>query len=282
VEFEDVTLEQLLGELVEVEADWQDETGLQVIAALPTVIAEIRDTDELTATHIADMLRRNPHTFDVFRLFFSLSQDRLANRMSESLGRQLTYSALRRLSRVEPEPVAESLLALGLSEEVAAHIGRSWSVEDVLVERYKLMRGRAVAGQARGRALEDEVQAILEGAQISFARGVTFTGRDGKTAKADFAIPTKEDPKIVIEAKAYEATGSKLTDFLGDIAKIGEAKGYHRYFFVVTDGIGWRNRESDLRHVVDQHHAGLIENIYTRSRLQRLAADIVHIIRHEM
>ena len=40
----------------------------------------------------------------------------------------------------------------------------------------------------------------------------------------------------MIEAKGYEATGSKLTDFLGDVLKIKQAKGYHTYLLVVTDG----------------------------------------------
>lgn len=100
---------------------------------------------------------------------------------------------------------------------------------------------------------------------------MTFTGKKGQTAKADFAIPGKDRPKIVVEVKGFEATGSKLTDFLGDVLKIGQAKDYHMYFFLVTDGRGWRNRVSDLRQIVQYHQENLVDMIYTRRRLGELA-----------
>ncbi len=96
------------------------------------------------------------------------------------------------------------------------------------------------AGQKRGRALEDEVEALLKTVVgDAYVRGRSFTGRDRNRAKADFAVPAANEPKIVIECKGFEATGSKLTDVLGDIEKILEAKGSHMYCFVVTDGQGW-------------------------------------------
>jgi hypothetical protein len=120
--------------------------------------------------------------------------------------------------------------------------------------------------------LENDVAQVLDRLQIPFQRGATFTGRKAVKAKCDFAVPSKEHPKIVIEAKGFEATGSKLTDFLGDVLKIGQAKDFHMYFFLVTDGRGWRNRISDLRKIVEYHHEGLIDMIYTRARLSHLGA----------
>jgi hypothetical protein len=102
-----------------------------------------------------------------------------------------------------------------------------------------------------------------------------------KFPKIDLVIPSRDHPKIIIEAKGFEATGSKLTDFLGDVLKIGQAKEYHTYFFLVTDGRGWYNRQSDLRKLVEYHHEGLIDMIYTRARLDRLASDIKHIYENE-
>lgn len=82
---------------------------------------------------------------------------------------------------------------------------------------------------------------------------------------------------IVIEAKGFEATGSKLTDFLGDVLKIKQAKGYHTYLFVVTDGRGWFNRQSDLKRLLQLHQEGVVEMIYTRARLPQLAEDVRQI-----
>jgi hypothetical protein len=75
----------------------------------------------------------------------------------------------------------------------------------------------------------------------------------------------------------YEATGSKLTDFLGDILKIKQAKGYHTHLFVVTDGRGWVNRQSDLKRLLDLHQEGIVEMIYTRARLGQLGEDVRQI-----
>ena len=127
--------------------------------------------------------------------------------------------------------------------------------------------------------LEDEVHAALERAGVPFETRVTFVAANGATAKCDFAIPSRERPAIVVEVKGYEATGSKLTDFLGDVLKIKQAKAYHTYVLVVTDGRGWYNRKSDLKHLVELHHDGTIEMIYTRRRLGQFADDVRAILR---
>ena len=88
-------------------------------------------------------------------------------------------------------------------------------------------------------------------------------------------------PKVVIEAKGFEATGSKLTDFLGDVLKIAQAKGYHMYFFLVTDGRGWHHRVSDLATPVKYHHDGLIDMIYTQHRLDEMADAVLQIYDNE-
>lgn len=173
------------------------------------------------------------------------------------------------------------MVALDLPDIIDTHLKKKWAAEDILIERYRLTRGRAISGQKRGRALEDEVSEVLKNIGVPYERGVTFIGLDGKKAKCDFAIPDKEHPKIILEAKGFEATGSKLTDFLGDVLKIAQAKEYHMYFFIVTDGRGWHNRQSDLRKVVENHEHGRIDMIYTRARMDRLASDVRHIFENE-
>ena len=59
----------------------------------------------------------------------------------------------------------------------------------------------------------------------AFEARCTFRGKNEKTAKCDFAIPSRLDPRIVIESKGYGATGSKMTDVIGDIEK----KSYNSY-----------------------------------------------------
>jgi hypothetical protein len=121
--------------------------------------------------------------------------------------------------------MAQVMIDLSLPQIISEQLSRQWSVEDVLVERYRLTRGRALAGQKRGRSLENEVETVLRGVDVPYVRGVTFVGKKGAKAKCDFAIPSKNHPKIVMESKGFEATGSKLTDFLGDILKNRPSQG---------------------------------------------------------
>ena len=97
--------------------------------------------------------------------------------------------------------------------------------------------------------------------------GAISSADQGKEAKADFTVPCREVPNIIIEAKGYEATGSKLTDVLGDILKVLRVKDKDAHYFFVTDGIGWYRRLSDLKKIVENHQRGNIEMIYTMSKL---------------
>lgn len=281
--FEPVSLDELLGELSELPSDWMDERASGVVAEVKVSLQELRKTaSPVGREDLARLLDDNPEFLDVCRLFFGKSQESVAHELSEKLeGGRMGWQRLRSFARQEPAKMAAALAALDLPEVIQSHLDRKWTAEDVLIERYKMTRGRAIAGQKRGRGLEDEVEAVLEKAGLPFERNITFSGHKGETAKCDFAVPTRSTPKVVIEAKGFEATGSKLTDFLGDVLKIGRAKGYHMYFFLVTDGRGWHHRISDLRHLVDYHHEGLIDMIYTQSRLGQMADAASHIYENE-
>lgn len=281
--FKKVTLEDLLAELTELPSDWMDDRAQDVVALVKDAGQELRRFEQpITAAGLTGLLGENANFLDVCRLFLTKSQEAVAHQLSDALGSQrMGWSRLRSVARKEPERIAQALVSLGLPGVIQRHLDRQWQAEDILIERYKMTRGRAIAGQKRGRGLEDEVEAVLEAAGVPFERNVTFTGHKGKTAKCDFAVPSKLTPKVVIEAKGFEATGSKLTDFLGDVLKIGQAKGFHMYFFLVTDGRGWHHRASDLRHLVNYHRDDLIDMIYTQQRLGQLAEAVQHIYENE-
>src|ERR1700680_4023045 len=93
---------------------------------------------------------------------------------------------LRTLARTKPEEMAGALVAIGIPGLIREQVSRKWTLNDVLVDRYKLGRGRAIAGQSRGRGLENEVEAILRGVPVPFDTRVTFAGPAGVTAKCDF------------------------------------------------------------------------------------------------
>ena len=102
-----------------------------------------------------------------------------------------------------------------------------------------------------------------------------FTGANGQsTEKADFALPNAIDPLILIEVKAYGATGSKQTDVLGDISRIVEEKRHDTLFLLFTDGVAWRERANDLRKLVGLQNSGKIFKIYTQSMATEFSVDL--------
>lgn len=102
-----------------------------------------------------------------------------------------------------------------------------------------------------------------------------FVGASGtSTEKTDFAIPSKRDARVLIEVKAYGATGSKQTDILGDIRRIVEEKRHDTHLLLVTDGTTWKARVNDLRKLVAMQNEGLITRIYTHSMEEALRRDL--------
>ena len=279
-----------MGEIQALPSEWQDAKGQEIVDSLDACLDSIRDWPSPTElSYLEQSLRELPDFLDTCRLFLSMSQDVMANNLSESLlsrGRaRANWKQLQSMTRRDAGMLAQVLIDIHLLDEIEKQRNHAWTIRDVLLERFRLGRGRAISGQTRGRALEQAIVVAIQkqvSPQIPYDTNCTYTGFRNLTAKCDFAIPTKVNPKIVIEAKGFEATGSKQTDVLGDIQKIIEAKKPHTYFFIVTDGRGWHRRKSDLKKIVQFHQDGEIDMIYTLRRLPELVADISRIYTTEM
>lgn len=269
------TLEEIVSSLIPIEASWLDDHAEEVIK----MIQSIPKKDAYSADDVAVLL---DHDFEaastVIRLFLDLSKDEYTLTLKDVFdddplkkGRGVTRY------RLDKPGYVERLAALGLLDRIAAAVNRPMVWSDVLVERLKGGRGSAIKGQTRGRGMEDFVEEIVRSVfavdQIA-VRG-SFTGAKGTgNAKADFAIPSMADPSILIETKAYGATGSKQSDVLGDVAKILEEKRHDTVFLLVTDGVTWKERANDLRKLIALQNEGKIQRIYTKSMASQLKADL--------
>jgi hypothetical protein len=148
-----------------------------------------------------------------------------------------------------------------------------WS--DALVERLRSGRRSAISGQRRGRDVEDFVENIVRQIfGVNYQARCTFKGPRGQEAKCDFAIPSKTGARILIEAKGYGATGSKMTDILGDLRAIVSAKRPDTALLFFTDGLTWKQRQSDLRKLISLQNNGDIARIYTFAMAQQLTSDL--------
>lgn len=145
-----------------------------------------------------------------------------------------------------------------------------------MVERLRSGRGSAIQGQKRGRGLEDFAEAIVKevfGAG-AYATRCTFTGADNKTAKCDIAVPSRDRPRIIIEVKGYGATESKMSDIIGDLDAIIDAKRHDTTMLFITDGMTWKARLADLKKIIKRQNEGQIARIYTTIMRDALFEDL--------
>lgn len=265
------TLPALLDSLSAIPASWRDDRADAIIASIEKLphkgtcaqedVARILDGDFIAG-------------LATVRLLLDMSKDEFEIALKSALGSG--GIGVKRYTKQRGAFLA-ALDRLGILTAIEDLAARKVTWRDLLVERLKGGRGSAIKGQSRGRYLEDFVEDVVREVFLDVGYDVRcrFVGAAGtSTEKTDIAIPSKDDPQVLIEAKAYGATGSKQTDILGDVGRIVEQKRHDTHFLLVTDGITWTRRTSDLGKLVDMQNRGLIARIYTLKMAKDLAADL--------
>ena len=269
------SFEDIYDSLMPVEASWMDDHAEAVIQLLKAISDKKRyDKKDLEKLLDQDFAV----AFTTVRLFADISKDEFIMQLKDQLGAEGGTGVKR--YREDKSAYLKALANMGVVQKMTAAVNRPLHWSDTLIERLKGGRGSAIKGQKRGRGMEDFVEEILLRvfSPASIAARCRFTGAGGEsTEKADFAIPNATDPHILIEVKAYGATGSKQTDVLGDISRIVDQKRNDTDFFLVTDGITWRERPNDLRKLIALQNQGAIRKIYTKSMADELEEDLVSL-----
>jgi hypothetical protein len=262
-------LDDIVDSLRALTVEWKDDTARRVIGRLEALPVK----KEYTTDDVRALLDEN---FDdgilICRLFLGLSKDRFVSVLHGVRG---DAGIGVKSYRADRAAFLEDLLSTGLLEAMAEEANRKTHWTDILVERLRSGRGSAISGQKRGRDVEDFAEAIIKKVfGKNFQVRCTFKGPRGQDAKCDFAIPSKSAARILIESKGYGATGSKMTDILGDIRTIIAAKRPDTAFLFFTDGLTWKQRKSDLRKIVEFQNNGDITRIYTFAMAARLEKDL--------
>lgn len=262
------TLEEVVSLLSPVDATWMDDHS----AAVVMKIADLPIKDDYTRDDLNALLAADFNVgITMFRLVLGMSKDEFQLHMTEHLNGPGGSGVTR--FRNQNDAFLDALDALGLRETLSGLVNRPVDWKDILTERLRFGRGSAIKGQKRGRGLEDTIEEIVKDVfgHKGFDARCRFVGSSGsETEKTDFAIPNKSDPRILIECKAYGATGSKQTDVLGDIERIVIQKRPDTQLLLVTDGMTWTLRMNDLRRLIEWQNTGKITRIYT----QRMATDL--------
>jgi DpnII restriction endonuclease len=263
------SLDDLVASLTPLAVEWMDEIAANAIARLTAI--PVRDS--YSRSDIAALLEGDfEEGMLCCRLFLALSKDTMEGALREQLGRG--GIGLRRY-QADREAFLDTLERLGLPDAMTTTINYVPIWSDILVERLRSGRGSAIQGQRRGRGLEDFAEALVrEVFGDAYEARCTFTGAAGKTAKCDLVIPARTQPRIIIEVKGYGATGSKMSDIIGDLDAITESKRRDTALLFVTDGMTWKARLSDLRRIVRRQNDGNITRIYTTKMRETFLDDL--------
>lgn len=264
------TLDEIRATLSSLETDWKDPFAERVI----TFLGSLRERPQYSRKDLLDMLDSDfDSAMTAFQLFIDVSKDEFTARMKA----ELQSGGLGKAAFLRDRALfADTLDHLLIREAIRNVVNRQYTWKDVILERLKSGRGSAIKGQRRGRALEDFVEGIVKSVfgPGKYETRCSFVGLTGQsTEKADFAIPSKEAPRILIEGKAYGATGSKQTDVLGDVNRIISEKRHDTIFLLVTDGTTWNQRVNDLRKLIQLQNEGYIYRIYTKKMSAQMQTD---------
>lgn len=264
-------LEDILGALSPIETSWMDEHSAAVIEAINAIPQKAR----YTRPQIARMLDAD---FDAaqttIRLVLGMSKDEFVYALKQELGQGgigiTRYTA-------DPDAYLRAIESLGFLEILSGLTKKKVTWRDMLLERLKYGRGSAIKGQKRGRSLEDFADQIVQRVfgETGYKTRCRFVGATGEsTETVDFAVPSREEPRILIESKGYGATGSKQSDILGVASRVTAEKRHDTNFLLVTDGVTWHERVGDLRKLVAMQNQGRISRIYTQNMAAELEKDL--------
>lgn len=66
-----------------------------------------------------------------------------------------------------------------------------------------------------------------------------------------------------------------MSDIIGDLDAIIDAKRHDTALLFVTDGTTWNARQSDLKKIIDRQNDGKIARIYTSKMGEQLREDLM-------
>lgn len=230
------------------------------LAALPTI----------SRKSLARWVAARPHDVPVLALIVGLGQEKLKN----ALKHEFDTSGWVLLARNHATDVIDWMDgAYGIVAMAKAQLHQQYGVADVLIARAGT-RAAATAASQQGRKVEDEIEAVAKSLGLPYETRTRFVGRNGRTAPCDLVIPSGNNAEITVAAKGFDSTGSKLTDSVREIEEMAEIRTPRQFVIAVIDGIGWKNRASDLRKIHRLWVQQQIDGMYTLATLDQFRHDI--------
>ncbi|MFV8309517.1 hypothetical protein [Mycobacteroides chelonae] len=237
---------------------------------LHSAVADLESLDLISVESLTDWVNLHPRWANVLGLAVGLSQEQLKNSLKSSLG----SSGWITLARKRPADLVNFFEEeFELVRALESQRGRTYGFADILVARAG-SRVTAARSQSAGRMVEDRITDIATDLGLPYVARSSFVGRDGDNKPADLIVPSVADAQIVVAAKGFDSTGSKLTDAYREIADVANHRFAHQYVFAIVDGIGWHSRLADLRRIHELWVSKRINGMYTLSSLDQFRADL--------
>jgi hypothetical protein len=247
----------------------EDQQRIRDVAAALTSLTTV-DAHAVTALLSKPNGKPIPHVREALGLVVGLGRERLTSELRAALPE--------RADREDPAKIVSFLDdEFGVIAEIGLARARQYEWADVLVARAG-SRGTAGAAVLGGRSVEDKIEAIVrDNLRLPYTLRTDFEGRGGERAPADIAIPVGGSrAEIVCAAKAFDSTGSKLTDAVREIVAMANVRKPTQFVLAVVDGIGWHRRRADLERIYGLFERGEIDGLYSLAMLDQFAADVDH------
>lgn len=243
----------------------------KIVDAVET-LTEVLDTD---LTGLAVWARDHADEDSILRLAVGLSQEKLRNNLRHEFG----TSSWQKVARRQPyELVSWMDREFDLVRMLRVQMARTYTFADILVARSGT-RATATRAGASGRHIEDEIEAIARDLGLPYVTRSRFSGRGGRDAPADLIVGHEGAADIVVAAKGFDSTGSKLTDAVREIEEMAEVRLPRQVVLAVIDGIGWKSRQSDLRRIHQLWADRQIDGMYTLATLDTFRDDLAEFAR---
>ncbi len=264
------SFEEYVGSLGRLSVHVDPTTTTHESAAIKSRAAALASLPEITTEALSAWAKSDPDGAQVLGLVVGLSREKLRN----VLRHHFQTSSWAKVARLQPAALIATLdHEFDLIRSLAAQRHREFEFGDILVARAS-SRTTATTASSAGRGAEDHIEAIAVGLGLPYETRTRFSGRAARTAPCDLAIPSGHGAAIVVAAKAFDSTGSKLTDAVREIEEMADVRLPHQFVLALVDGIGWKRRLADLRRIHSLWERQMIDGLYTLATLDRFRADL--------
>jgi hypothetical protein len=236
-----------------------------------TIAVGLAGLETVDRASLAAFIQTKPDAVPVLGLAVGLTREKLKNVLRHRLGSAGWITLARGHSEGVIDMLDEHYDVVRLVDEQRVRI---YDFGDVLVARAGTRRTASDAG-ATGRRVEDEIERVADDLGLPAATRTRFQGRNGRTAPCDLVIPGGgAGALIVVAAKGFDSTGSKLTDAVREIEEMAEKRLPTQFVMAAVDGIGWKSRINDLRRIYELRATNQIDGLYTLEGLGQFRHDL--------